>query len=382
MFRRLRGMFALAIWDAPRRTLVLARDRMGQKPLVYRHHGGRLTFASELKALLALPEADVPRRIDPLALDHYLCYGYVPAPRTILEGTSKLPPAHYAVWHDGTMAIERYWEPDWNAERERPVAEDIEELRATLDDAVREQMIADVPLGAFLSGGIDSTIIVGLMQRASSQPVKTFAIGFPDPNYDETRLRGAGRAAPGDRAPDVHRGAEGVGDITRSRLAVRRAVRRQLGPADVVRRARDASVGDRRADRRCRRRALRRLRPIPGTRPDRAVPPAPGRPAPGPGWNHGPRPAWLGAVEDPAPQASATLREHQRAGRGAIPRLDDDVRRSRPADALFRRSARPAGLGRIGAGRSDGGRPGRAPGHGLRRRRAATGSPAPWSRTS
>jgi asparagine synthase (glutamine-hydrolysing) len=186
MFRLLRGMFALAIWDAPRRTLVLARDRMGQKPLVYRHHGGRLTFASELKALMALPEADVPRRIDPLALDQYLCYGYIPAPRTILEGTSKLPPAHYAVWHDGALTIERYWDPDWNAERERPVAEDIEELRATLDDAVREQMIADVPLGAFLSGGIDSTIIVGLMQRASSRPVKTFAIGFPDPKYDET----------------------------------------------------------------------------------------------------------------------------------------------------------------------------------------------------
>jgi asparagine synthase (glutamine-hydrolysing) len=186
MFRLLRGMFALAIWDAPRRTLVLARDRMGQKPLVYRHHGGRLTFASELKALMALPEADVPRRIDPLALDHYLCYGYIPAPRTILEGTSKLPPAHYAVWHDGALTIERYWDPDWNAERERPVAEDIEELRATLDDAVREQMIADVPLGAFLSGGIDSTIIVGLMQRASSRSVKTFAIGFPDPRYDET----------------------------------------------------------------------------------------------------------------------------------------------------------------------------------------------------
>jgi asparagine synthase (glutamine-hydrolysing) len=187
MFRLLRGMFALAIWDAPRRTLVLARDRMGQKPLVYRHHGGRLTFASELKALMALPEADVPRRVDPLALDEYLCYGYVPAPRTILEGTSKLPPAHYAVWHDGALAIERYWDPDWNAERERPLAEDIAELRATLDDAVREQMIADVPLGAFLSGGIDSTIIVGLMQRASSRPVKTFAIGFPDPKYDETR---------------------------------------------------------------------------------------------------------------------------------------------------------------------------------------------------
>ena len=187
MFSLLRGMFALAIWDAPRRTLVLARDRLGQKPLVYRHHGGRLTFASELKALMALPESDVPRQVDPLALDHYLCYGYVPAPRTILAGTNKLPPAHYAVWHDGTLAIEPYWNPDWNAERERPLAEDIAELRATLDDAVREQMIADVPLGAFLSGGIDSTIIVGLMQRASTQPVKTFAIGFPDPKYDETK---------------------------------------------------------------------------------------------------------------------------------------------------------------------------------------------------
>jgi asparagine synthase (glutamine-hydrolysing) len=186
MFGLLRGMFALAIWDAPRRTLVMARDRMGQKPLVYRQHGGRLTFASELKALLALPEADVPRRVDPLALDHYLCYGYVPAPRTILEGTNKLPPAHYAVWCDGALAIERYWAPDWNVERARPVGEDIEELRATLGDAVREQMIADVPLGAFLSGGIDSTIVVGLMRRAASGPVKTFAIGFPDPKYDET----------------------------------------------------------------------------------------------------------------------------------------------------------------------------------------------------
>jgi len=186
MFSLLRGMFALAIWDAPRRTLVLARDRLGQKPLVYRHDGRRLIFASELKALLALPETAVPRQLDPLALDHYLCYGYVPAPRTILEGTHKLPPAHYAVWHDGTLSLESYWQPDWNVENERPVEADVDELRATLGDAVREQMIADVPLGAFLSGGIDSTIIVGLMQQASSQPVKTFAIGFPDPKYDET----------------------------------------------------------------------------------------------------------------------------------------------------------------------------------------------------
>src|SRR5208283_2899259 len=149
MFALLRGMFALAIWDAPRRTLILGRDRLGQKPLIYRHDGARLAFASELKALLALPEQDVPRRVDPLAVDEYLTYGYVPQPRTILEGVSKLPPAHHAVWHEGTLRIERYWSPDWNLEQRRPIEDDIHELRATLAGAVREQMIADVPLGAF-----------------------------------------------------------------------------------------------------------------------------------------------------------------------------------------------------------------------------------------
>jgi asparagine synthase (glutamine-hydrolysing) len=187
MFALLRGMFALAIWDASRHTLLLARDRVGQKPLIYRHDGERLSFASELKALLVLPESEFPRRVDSLAVDEYLTYGYIPQPRTILEGVNKLPPAHYAVWHEGTLRIDRYWSPDWNLERSRPIEDDIAELRATLADAVREQMIADVPLGAFLSGGIDSTIIVGLMQQASSRPVKTFAIGFPDPAYDESR---------------------------------------------------------------------------------------------------------------------------------------------------------------------------------------------------
>jgi asparagine synthase (glutamine-hydrolysing) len=186
MFSLLRGMFSLAIWDRRHRTLILARDRLGQKPLVYRDDGKNLLFASELKALLALPENVVPRRLDLIALDHYLAYGYVPHPRTILEGTFKLPPAHFAVWHDGSLSVERYWQPDWNFERTRPLEEDTEELRVTLEDAVREQMISDVPLGAFLSGGIDSMIIAGLMQKASSRPVKTFAIGFPDPNYDET----------------------------------------------------------------------------------------------------------------------------------------------------------------------------------------------------
>ncbi|HWE37939.1 MAG TPA: asparagine synthase (glutamine-hydrolyzing), partial [Isosphaeraceae bacterium] len=186
-FPLLRGMFALAIWDAPRRRLVLGRDRLGQKPILYRIDAGRISFASELKALLCLPDADLPRRLDPLALDRYLTFGYVPHPATILEGVYKLPPAHYAVWHDGKLALDRYWEPDWSRRDDRPAADQAAEVRSTLDEAVREQMVADVPLGAFLSGGIDSTIVVGLMQRASEQPVKTFSIGFDDPAFDESK---------------------------------------------------------------------------------------------------------------------------------------------------------------------------------------------------
>ena len=146
--RLLRGMFALAIWDARRRTLVLARDRLGQKPLVYRIDGSRIVFASELKALLALPESDVPRRLDPLALDRYLTYGYIPHPMTILEGVYKLPPAHVAVWHEGGFALDRYWEPDWDLERDDDPADDADRLREALSEAVREQMVARrVPLG-------------------------------------------------------------------------------------------------------------------------------------------------------------------------------------------------------------------------------------------
>lgn len=182
----LRGMFALAIWDSAKQTLVLGRDRLGQKPLVYRVDGQRISFASEMKALLTLPESDVPRVVNPLAVDRYLTFGYVPHPQTILEGVYKLPPAHYAVWTRGKLTMERYWEPDWDHEVHRPVAEDVAALRETLTSAVREQMVADVPLGAFLSGGIDSTIIVGLMQQFSSDPVRTFSIGFDDPAFDES----------------------------------------------------------------------------------------------------------------------------------------------------------------------------------------------------
>ncbi len=182
----LRGMFAFAIWDSAKKRLVLGRDRLGQKPLVYRVEPDRILFASELKSLLALPPEQLPREVDPLAVDEYLTYGYVPHPRTILKGVYKLPPAHVAVWHEGSLTLQRYWNPDWNLELDRDPGDDVEQLRATLDEAVREQMVSEVPLGAFLSGGIDSTIIVGLMQKASTRPVKTFSIGFDDPAFDET----------------------------------------------------------------------------------------------------------------------------------------------------------------------------------------------------
>jgi len=183
--KHLNGMFSLAIWDARRRQLLLARDRLGQKPLVYRHEPGRLLFASELKSLLQVP--GVPRQIDPRALDEYLTYQYVPHPRTIFRGICKLPPGHLAIYRDDRLEVRSYWQPDFDAEEDRPGEEYAGELRARLTSAVELRLRSDVPLGAFLSGGIDSTIIVGLMSKLAGEPVRTFSIGFPVPEYDETR---------------------------------------------------------------------------------------------------------------------------------------------------------------------------------------------------
>ncbi|MBN1911144.1 MAG: asparagine synthase (glutamine-hydrolyzing) [Pirellulales bacterium] len=185
MLGHLEGMFSFAVWDARRCQLLLARDRLGQKPLVYRHEPGRLLFASELKSLLEVP--GVPRRIDPQALDEYLAYQYVPHPRTILEGIHKLPPAHWALWRDGRLETGCYWRPDFNRVDRRPRQEMADELRKTLTDAVQKRLQSEVPLGAFLSGGVDSTIVVGLMKDLTDEPVRTFSIGFPVAEYDETR---------------------------------------------------------------------------------------------------------------------------------------------------------------------------------------------------
>jgi asparagine synthase (glutamine-hydrolysing) len=183
----LNGMFALALWDAKRRRLVLARDRLGQKPLVYSFDGRRLLFASEIKSLLEVP--GVQRDIDPAALDAYLMYQYVPHPRTIYRGINKLPPGRWAVIEDGRLTTGSYWQPDFHWQSERPLADAVEHLRAELTRSVRLRMQSEVPLGAFLSGGIDSSLITALMngeREHPNRPIRTFSIGFADPEYDET----------------------------------------------------------------------------------------------------------------------------------------------------------------------------------------------------
>ena len=174
--RQLRGKFAIAIWDERRRRAVLARDRLGVKPLYYAQADGLLLFASELKSLLGsgLLEA----RLDYEALHAYLTLGYVPAPRTPLVGVSKLLPGHVLVIEEGAVRCERYWSYPAPAPEERSTDEWAEGLLAELDEAVRLRLMSDVPLGAMLSGGLDSSLIVALMARHSTGPVKTFSIGF------------------------------------------------------------------------------------------------------------------------------------------------------------------------------------------------------------
>jgi len=171
----LRGMFAFGIWDCERQELFLARDRLGIKPLYYAERGGRLLFASELKAILRHPE--IGREIDYSALHDYLTYLYVPPPRTIYKDIQSLPPGHFLAWRGGIARKERYWRlPEDRLEGEE---EDLAgELRTLIEESVRLRMISDVPVGAFLSGGVDSSSIVGLMARQTSHPVKTFSIGF------------------------------------------------------------------------------------------------------------------------------------------------------------------------------------------------------------
>jgi asparagine synthase (glutamine-hydrolysing) len=197
LFGRLRGMFALALWDRRSRRLILARDRIGKKPLYYAPTPQAFLFGSEIKALLGFP--GIARIPNLAALDQYLTLQYVPAPDTAFAGVHRVPPAHYLVvgadangsWQ--TPELVRYWElpePQRSPQSARaaPSFADLQrELVAHLEEAVRLRMISDVPLGAFLSGGVDSSAVVAMMARAGRGPVKTFSIGFPAKEYDETR---------------------------------------------------------------------------------------------------------------------------------------------------------------------------------------------------
>jgi len=180
---RLNGMFGFALWDARRRRLIVGRDRLGIKPIYLYRDARRLAFASEAKALLKLP--GISAEIDPSALHSYLNLGYVAAPLSIFRGISKLPPASMLIVEGGRVEERRYWRV--SAEMDRGIAEDewAERIRARLDESVRMQMVSDVPIGAFLSGGIDSSTVVGLMAAHSDQPIRTYAIGFKGTAADD-----------------------------------------------------------------------------------------------------------------------------------------------------------------------------------------------------
>ncbi|HVE94937.1 MAG TPA: asparagine synthase (glutamine-hydrolyzing) [Acidimicrobiales bacterium] len=188
--RRLDGMFAFALWDERKRRLVLGRDRLGKKPLYYwQGSNGDLVFGSEIKAVLAEPR--VPRRISSDGIDSYLAFGYVPTPQTFFEGIRSVPPGHVVVAEGGSLEVREYWSPPVRTRAEVEATPlNLEtgavEVRRVLREAVAKRLVADVPLGAFLSGGVDSSAIVALMAELSARPVKTFTIGFEDERgFDE-----------------------------------------------------------------------------------------------------------------------------------------------------------------------------------------------------
>ncbi|MEK9148693.1 MAG: asparagine synthase (glutamine-hydrolyzing), partial [Candidatus Desantisbacteria bacterium] len=182
--QHLRGMFALAIWDEKKRRLFLARDRIGKKPLCYSFTKNSFVFASELKAILE--DIDINKEINLEAIHHYLTYQYVPSPLTIFTQIKKLPPGHIMVIEDGKIKrLERYWRPEYTPKTSLSEPEIIESIQEILKEATRIRLISDVPLGAFLSGGIDSSATVAMMSQLMDKPVKTFSIGFPEASFNE-----------------------------------------------------------------------------------------------------------------------------------------------------------------------------------------------------
>jgi len=184
--QHLRGMFAFAIWDFQDKSLFLARDRVGKKPVLYSHQAnGDLIFGSEFTALLSHPS--VGREVDFEAIDSYLSYLCVPAPQTAFKQIRKLEPAHWLRWKDGKIETRRYWQPDFSKKIKISEEEAIEETTRILREATKMRLISEVPLGAFLSGGVDSSTVVALMAQEDSKPVKTFSIGFEEQDFSELK---------------------------------------------------------------------------------------------------------------------------------------------------------------------------------------------------
>jgi asparagine synthase (glutamine-hydrolysing) len=178
----LNGMFAFALWDRRRRELLLVRDRLGVKPLYYYQKGDKLVFASEIKAILQVPE--IEREINHQALYHYIGYEFVPAPDTIFRHIHKLPPGHYLLYKDGKTTLTQYWDLRFRSERHAPGYYE-ENMRELLTQSVRKRLISDVPLGVFLSGGLDSSAVVALMSGCGVEPIQTFSLGYEDATFSE-----------------------------------------------------------------------------------------------------------------------------------------------------------------------------------------------------
>ena len=180
--QKLNGMFAFSIWDENKKRLFIARDRIGIKPLYYYVDDKRIVFGSEIKSILQVPQ--VPREVEPKALDTFLTFEYIPSPLSIFKGIYKLPAGHWFLFENGQVKIQKYWFLEYKA-TQKSESELVDELRELLFDAVKIRLMSDVPLGSFLSGGLDSSSIVAMMSKSMSEPVKSFSIGFDDSTYNE-----------------------------------------------------------------------------------------------------------------------------------------------------------------------------------------------------